>query len=96
MKKEAALVVLKNWSHVNCLAASARDLVQDDILQQVLYVEDSLTPAAQETNQESKSLLSAINLEQLSVSARSIQEVPGGTITFMFKKTSKSTQNEDE
>ncbi|EKM80843.1 hypothetical protein AGABI1DRAFT_71424 [Agaricus bisporus var. burnettii JB137-S8] len=61
-KKEAALVVLKNWSHVNCLAASARDLVQDDILRQVL----------------------------------SIQEVPGGTITFVFKKTSKSTQNEDE
>lgn len=96
-KKKAALVTLEDWKHINCLATSARDLVQDDILCQVLYADDSITSTAQELGQESKSLLSTIDLEQLFVTAttKSIQEVPGGTITFVFEKTSsKSAESE--
>jgi DNA repair and recombination protein RAD54B len=94
-KKKAALVVLKDWKHINCLATSARDLVQDDILYQILHADDSVSSTAQEMGQKSKSLLSSIDLEQISATTTT-KSVPGGRITFVFEKTSSKSDEDVE
>jgi len=85
-KKKAGLAVLEEWKHVNCLAATACDNIRDDILRQLLLPDKREVPES-----KPERLLAAVDLDQLcaAVKVKSMTEVQGGTITFVFEKTDK-------
>lgn len=76
------------------MAATARDHVQDNIIRQLLYADTT----AQQPPLKSGGLLSAIDLDQLSAATaiKSVQEVPGGTVTFVFEKTINKSLHDEE
>ncbi|KAF5351804.1 hypothetical protein D9756_007399 [Leucocoprinus leucothites] len=88
-KKKAGLAALEEWKHINCLAATARDNIQDDILRQLLPPEENKEATGKTSGPLAESLLSAVDLDRLcaAVKVRSMSEVQGGTITFVFEKT---------
>jgi DNA repair and recombination protein RAD54B len=88
-KKKAGLAALEEWKHVNCLAATARDDVRDDILRQLILIDASEDATRDTPTLRAESLLSAVDLDRLcaAVKVKSVDEVPGGTITFVFEKT---------
>lgn len=109
-KKKAELAALKEWTHINCLRPNARDDVHDDILRKLIFEpkaettekEKAKLPAAKPKSRLD-SLLSAIDLENMSgldedTPRLSVHDVPGGTISFLFEKSSKSAivAEEDE
>ncbi|RDB25350.1 DNA repair and recombination protein RAD54B [Hypsizygus marmoreus] len=91
-KKKAGLAALGEWKHINCLRISARDDIQDDILRKL--VDFGEPEAKSDTPQQRKSqidaLLSAIDLENVENMTRvlTVREVPGGTVSFLFQKSS--------
>ncbi|KAF9451278.1 RAD54B protein [Macrolepiota fuliginosa MF-IS2] len=89
-KKKAGLAALEEWKHVNCLADAAKDLIQDAILRELLYTDGTQDPSnSRRSNGQTGNLLAAIDLDQIraDVTIKSVGEVPGGTITFVFEKT---------
>lgn len=107
-KKKAELAALGEWSHVDCLRPNARDDVRDDILRKLLFEKPTEAlgpaPAAPKPKSRVEALLSAIDIDNLSAddenSRLSVHDVPGGTVSFLFEKSSKSAiveeENEDE
>lgn len=91
-KKKAQLAALGEWTHINGLHPTARDLVKDDILRRLLFFQEELpeTPVA-ENQSRLNSLLSAVDLENLAdeVQSVSVRDVPGGTASFIFERSSK-------
>ena len=98
-KKKAELAALGEWTHIDCLRPNARDDVHDDILRKLIFEPQAETDKAKPPPPKPKSridsLLSAIDLENLSgldedVPRLGVHDVPGGTISFLFEKSSKS------
>jgi DNA repair and recombination protein RAD54B len=107
-KKKAELAALGEWTHIDCLRPNARDDVHDDILRKLIFEPETagsaeIQPPPPQSKSRIDSLLSAIDLENISAvdesSARlGVHDVPGGTISFLFEKSSKSAivTEEDE
>jgi len=111
-KKKAELAALGEWTHIDCLRLNAQDDVHDVILRKLIFKpQDDVAEKNTESPQSPQalpksridSLLSAIDLENLSGfdedSPRlSVHDVPGGTVSFLFEKSSKSAivAEEDE
>ena len=105
-KKQAELAALGEWSHIDCLRSNARDDVRDDILRKLVFEKNAsdLASAAPKPKSRVDALLSAIDIDNLSVDSEtrrlSVHDVPGGTVSFLFEKSSKSTiqvvEEEDE
>ncbi|TDL24190.1 hypothetical protein BD410DRAFT_745512 [Rickenella mellea] len=93
-RKRAELAALGEWTHINCLKLSTHDNIQDSILRDLAYVPPSDEgTGGTRAGKPSRihSLLDAIDLENLEPeSALTVDQVPGGTISFLFEKGSNS------
>ena len=101
-KKQAELAALGEWSHIDCLRPNARDDVRDDILRKLVFEKSTLNASDLAPKPKSRvdALLSAIDIDNISVDSEtrrlSVHDVPGGTVSFLFEKSSKSTIVEEE
>ncbi|KAG2128615.1 P-loop containing nucleoside triphosphate hydrolase protein [Suillus bovinus] len=100
-KKQAELASLGEWTHINCLRRLTSDNIHDAILRHLVLpsVSDDNDPLAQPKSRLD-SLLSAVDLDNIMVMDEvtqplSVRDVPGGTISFLFEKTSVSTLEEN-
>ncbi|KAI0045277.1 hypothetical protein FA95DRAFT_1561280 [Auriscalpium vulgare] len=106
-KKKAELAALGEWTHINCLKLGAKDRIQDAILSALIHSPDpdssvDGTQRVSTTGSGSKtrisSLLDAVDLSNvLNVevsSAMTVDDVPGGTISFLFEKSSSAPEDE--
>ncbi|KAG9316430.1 P-loop containing nucleoside triphosphate hydrolase protein [Chiua virens] len=102
-KKRVELAALGEWTHINCLRRHIQDQIHDDILRRLLYFADDdddmggVEPAKPQPR--SDSLLTAVDLDHIVAmdgkeSLPSVRDVPGGTVSFLFEKTS-TTRLED-
>ncbi|KAH7888361.1 P-loop containing nucleoside triphosphate hydrolase protein [Phlebopus sp. FC_14] len=100
-KKKAQLAALGEWTHINCLRSLAREDIHDDVLRRLLYFSE--IPEEDDVITESKSrlnsLLSAVDLDNIAAMddtklLLSVRDVPGGTISFLFEKTSTSSSDD--
>ncbi|KJA27751.1 hypothetical protein HYPSUDRAFT_873593 [Hypholoma sublateritium FD-334 SS-4] len=99
-KKKTALASLSEWKHINCLKSSAADLVQDDILRRLLInsVNKSESSESEATRSSANTLLAGIDLNRIQAMDQvpSPRDFPGGTISFLFEKYSKTNLNPDD
>jgi DNA repair and recombination protein RAD54B len=91
-KKKAGLAALGEWTHINCLRPSVGSHIQDDILRKIVSMStNGISSGA--GNTQSETILSAVDIETI----RSVRDVPGGTISFLFEKSSKTVlDNSDD
>jgi len=95
-KKKAGLAALGEWTHINCLTPSSGSYIQDDILRKIVSQSmEGNSPKAGNTQLES--ILSAIDIDAIRAKdeQRSVRDVPGGTISFLFEKCSQTVDDED-
>ncbi|KAG2153895.1 P-loop containing nucleoside triphosphate hydrolase protein [Suillus clintonianus] len=100
-KKQAELASLGEWTHINCLQRLTSDNIHDDILRHL--VPSSVSEEKEDLAQPQSridSLLSAVDLDNITAmdeatQTLSVRDVPGGTISFLFEKTSVSTMEEN-
>lgn len=86
-KKKAGLAALGEWKHVNCLRPIIRDDIHDDILQHIFH---HLPQGKPHSKSKLDRLLAAAdidNIERLD-EVLTIRDVPGGTVSFLFEKSS--------
>ena len=93
-KKKAGLAALGAWTHINCLRPSIVTHIQDDILRKIVSIStNGISSEAGNTQ------LETIDIEAIRVmdKQRSVRDVPGGTISFLFEKCSKTVlDNSDD
>jgi DNA repair and recombination protein RAD54B len=98
-KKKAELAALGEWTHTNCLLPSAGDDIQDDILRKLVYTRapDTNNELAVDHKTRLDSLLSAVDFGNIQTSDEddapklALRNVPGGTMSFLFWRSSKAT-----
>ncbi|KAI9442270.1 SNF2 family N-terminal domain-containing protein [Lactarius indigo] len=102
-KKKAELAALGEWTHINCLKPDASERVQDQILCGLLpRLPSPQIPQVAHSGESSKSrisaLLDAVDLDNVSRlgSEPEIDDVPGGTISFLFEKGTSMAGDEDD
>ncbi|KAG1742218.1 P-loop containing nucleoside triphosphate hydrolase protein [Suillus lakei] len=100
-KKQAELASLGEWTHINCLRRLTNNHIHDDILRHLVLpsVSEEKKDLAQPKSRLD-SLLSAVDLDNITAMDQATQllsvcDVPGGTIAFLFEKTSVSTLEEN-
>jgi len=98
-KKQAELAALGEWTHINCLRSLTSDNIHDDILRH-LVLPSAKEPEETQPKSRLDSILSAVDLDNIvamdeTKQSLSVRDVPGGTISFLFEKTSISTLKED-
>ena len=104
-KKKAELAALGEWTHINCLRPDAAERVHDDTLRKLLF--QSLSSHGRPEGQVGNSpknrlslLLDAVDLDNISRMGTSpdltVNDVPGGTVSFLFEKGTSMSKNEDE
>lgn len=102
-KKKAELAALGEWTHINCLRPDASERVHDQILCGLLPRSPSpqipqVAPSGESSKSRISTLLNAVDLDNVSRlgSELEIDEVPGGTISFLFEKGTSMAGDEDE
>ena len=76
---------------MNSLNYFMRDCIQDDILRKTCLHAVSKKPEASTGPTSSSHLLAAVDLDVIqALDTPSIRDVPGGTISFVFEKCSKT------
>jgi DNA repair and recombination protein RAD54B len=98
-KKKAGLAALGEWTHINCLRPSVGSHIQDDILRKIVSIStDGISSEAGNTQLEA--ILSAVDIDAIRAldKERSVRDVPGGTISFLFEKCSETvlSSSDDE
>lgn len=78
-KKKAELASLGEWTHINCCKASAGVGVIDNALQTIIAESSASSPSFGENNDEHQDEQEVLP-----------SNIPGGTISFLFEKVSKS------
>lgn len=86
LKKKAQLAALGEWTHINGLQQGSRDRVQDEILQNLMYEFDP--------KQSQKTSLD--EFDSASIVEIPVDQVPGGTISFIFEKFSTTVEKEND
>ncbi|KAI0375644.1 hypothetical protein BV20DRAFT_959644 [Pilatotrama ljubarskyi] len=96
-QKRAQLAALGEWTHINCLRPGAADKVQDDMLTHLIYSPGGATPAPSGPQTLTEKLLDAAERIMGEELIFSRDKIPGGSISFLFERSSKSTMptNED-
>lgn len=90
-KKKDGLAALGEWTHINCLRATARGDVKDDVLRALLHsFEGDQTMKTPSPKSQLDRLLSAVDLDNIAMmdNVLSVRDVPGGTVSFLFQKSS--------
>lgn len=100
-QKKAQLAALGQWTHINCLKPTGRDDVEDDILRRLIYKPDdgskARTPDTGKNKTRVKSLLDAVELDavlEVTAPPLAVEDIPGGSVSFLFERTSKTTLDE--
>ncbi|KAH9943433.1 P-loop containing nucleoside triphosphate hydrolase protein [Epithele typhae] len=83
-QKRAQLASLGEWTHINCLLPGAVDRVDDDMLTHLICSPDRAQDGSAKTS------LSAFG----SAETLGRQDVPGGSVSFLFERTTKVTAEE--
>ncbi len=100
-KKKAELASLGEWTHINCLRQDASERVHDDILRSLIFCPSSphgqqVDPVEGSSKSRILSLLDSVDLDNISrLEDLSIQDVPGGTVSFLFEKGTSISKDED-
>ncbi|KAI0940481.1 hypothetical protein AcW1_003665 [Taiwanofungus camphoratus] len=92
-QRKAQLAALGQWTHVNCLKRDARDRVQDEILADLLYTHEVQQKPASPKQSRLDTFLEAVDLENVLTADApplTVDRVPGGTVCFLFERSSKS------
>lgn len=105
-KKKAELAALGEWTHINCLRPDAISKIQDELLRTLIFSPKPLPGSASTSNPPTggttsriDSLLAAVdidNVAQLDLAALTVDDVPGGTLSFLFEKNSKVDEEDEE
>ena len=103
-KKKAELAALGEWTHINCLRPDARDAIKDDILRRLIYTpplteSQSAKAEANASVGRSESILDAVDISkvlEMDVPPLTVQDVPGGTLSFLFERSSVSTLGDED
>ena len=104
-KKKAELAALGEWTHINCLKPDAGERVHDNILRGLLYQSpfsqgEQVDQAATLQKSRISSLLDAVDLDNISclraTPELTVNDVPGGTVSFLFEKGNSMLKDEDE
>ncbi|KAA1474331.1 hypothetical protein DENSPDRAFT_840910 [Dentipellis sp. KUC8613] len=100
-KKKAALAALGKWTHINCLKPRARDKIGDDMLRKLIFTPGPGKPPASTQKDATKarvdSLLDAVDLDNLeNTSGYSVDDVPGGTLSFLFERSSETPADDED
>ncbi|RPD67158.1 hypothetical protein L226DRAFT_549783 [Lentinus tigrinus ALCF2SS1-7] len=96
-QKRAQLAALGEWTHINCLQAGAVDRVEDDMLTHLIY-------SPEEDTKETSSAPRSLSEKLLDAADRIMSEeqvfmrdnVPGGSISFLFERSTKSSMDDDD
>lgn len=98
-KKKAGLAALGEWTHINCLTPSGGSHIQDGILRKIVSISTHGT-SAKAGGRQLETILSSIDIDAIHAmdKQRSVCDVPGGTVSFLFEKCSKTVlvNSEDE
>ena len=97
-QKRAQLAALGEWTHINCLKHGAHERIQDEVLAGLLFVSKADNVENSVSHSNTESLLDAIDLDKVMAASRpplNVQEVPGGTISFLFERGSNSSIEEE-
>ncbi|KAI0660976.1 SNF2 family N-terminal domain-containing protein [Cubamyces menziesii] len=96
-QKKAQLAALGEWTHINCLRGGAADRVEDDILTHLIYSPESSSQLNASVPQTfSEKLLDAARRAIEEPASLSRDQVPGGAVSFLFERTSKSLAEDIE
>ncbi|KAG6832491.1 hypothetical protein H0H87_001416 [Tephrocybe sp. NHM501043] len=97
-KKKAGLATLGEWKHINCLKPSTRDGIKDDALRKIINFHDSPIETTRQPKSRLDTLLSKIDLHNVAAMDKHLttRDVPGGTVAYIFQKSSMSTSSPDE
>jgi DNA repair and recombination protein RAD54B len=96
-KKKAGLAALGEWTHINCLGPSIGTHIQDDILRKIVSISTNGT-SSKAGNTPLETIFSAVDIETIRAmdKQRSVRDVPGGTISFLFEKCSKTLLDDSD
>ncbi|KAI0066149.1 hypothetical protein BV25DRAFT_1879216 [Artomyces pyxidatus] len=104
-KKKAELASLGEWTHINCLKPGARERIRDGVLRKLIYEpEKSATSSVSKASDGApksriSSLLDAVDLDNVlnmdKSSTLAVDDVPGGTVSFLFEKSSSTPDDEE-
>ncbi|KAJ7188473.1 SNF2 family N-terminal domain-containing protein [Mycena filopes] len=83
-KKRAGLAALGQWKHINCLLPTARDDIQDHILRKLVFLPE---PDKKESTKPQSQLLAALDAAA-ALAALTVSDLPGGSVSFLFEKSS--------
>ncbi|KAI1786543.1 P-loop containing nucleoside triphosphate hydrolase protein [Ganoderma leucocontextum] len=97
-QKRAQLAALGEWTHINCLQPGAVDRVQDDLLTHLIYAPEAdkdLEAAAPPQSLKDR-LLEAADKIMASDEHLSRDKLPGGAVSFLFERCTKSGIDDDK
>lgn len=96
-QKRAQLAALGEWTHINCLQAGAVDRVEDDMLTHLIYSpEEDTKPPSSAPQSLSEKLLDAADKIMSEERYFARDNVPGGSISFLFERSTKSSMDDEE
>lgn len=105
-KKKAELAALGEWTHINCLRPDATTKIHDELLRTLIFSPKPPPGSASTSNPPTggtisriDSLLAAVdidNVAKLDHTALTVDDVPGGTLSFLFEKNSKVDEEDEE
>ncbi|KAK0193509.1 SNF2 family N-terminal domain-containing protein [Armillaria mellea] len=81
-KKKEGLAALGEWKHINCISDNHKD-IQDDILREIMHVPEP------KSRKDSQSRAQRLIAQLDTIGANGIRGVPGGTISFLFQKSTE-------
>lgn len=89
-KKRAGLAALGEWKHINCLRSSTMDDIQDDVLRAITRKPKARGDNSNHSRTQLAQLLSAVDTGNIEGSddILTVHEVPGGSVSFLFHKSS--------
>ncbi|KAG6819676.1 hypothetical protein H0H93_009709 [Arthromyces matolae] len=92
-KKKAGLAALGQWKHINCLKSSGKDDVQDDALRKLINFHACSDRVAPQPHRS----LNSIDTENIATLEKCLhtREVPGGSISFIFQKSTIAFESEE-
>lgn len=93
LRKKAQLAALGEWTHINGLRQDSRDKVQDGILQSLMYKFDLEKASSSNAPLANSSASTAFLSDSLETPA---DQVPGGTISFIFERFSATVEKEND
>ncbi|KAJ7675096.1 SNF2 family N-terminal domain-containing protein [Mycena rosella] len=82
--QKTGLAALGQWKHINCLLPNARDDIQDHILRRLVFQPE---PAKRAADKPQSQLLAALDAAA-AMSGLTVSDIPGGSVSFLFEKSS--------